>query len=184
QPGRSSRPPGARGGTSLGQQSSGLLSARFQIGQARLGVGQQPDRSLVCRNQLIQGRRPLRKLAHGGFELREKIVELPDLTQVAVAATRPRIPLTNLPESSPEKVLASSMDSLIAALVGTLRSMAISYTAIRRMMRSTFAIWSSFQCSDASLMIASSRSRLAITPSTSWRAKFVTSSPAPFSDAW
>src|SRR5229473_6574030 len=38
----------------------------------------------------------------------------------ASAAIRPRIPLTNLPESGPPKVLASSIDSLMAALSGTL----------------------------------------------------------------
>src|SRR6202521_3350678 len=61
------------------------------------------------------------------------------LVQDAVAATRPRMPLTKRPASSPENVLASSIDSLMAALVGTWRSIAISYTAMRRMIRSTFA---------------------------------------------
>src|SRR2546421_1750295 len=38
----------------------------------------------------------------------------------ASAAMRPRMPLTNLPESGPPKVFASSIDSLMAALSGTL----------------------------------------------------------------
>src|SRR2546421_11538222 len=35
-------------------------------------------------------------------------------------AIRPRMPFTNLPESGPPNVFASSIDSLIAALIGTL----------------------------------------------------------------
>src|SRR5579875_2010940 len=46
--------------------------------------------------------------------------------RVANSTTRPRTPFTNRPDSSPEKVLASSMDSLMAALTGTLRATVIS----------------------------------------------------------
>src|SRR5260221_12481227 len=44
----------------------------------------------------------------------------------SVAAIFPRTPLTKRPASSPEKVLASSIDSLIAALTGTSCAIAIS----------------------------------------------------------
>ena len=78
------------------------------------------------RDQVVEWGRPVRQLAHRRLEVGEKVVELARLTQIAVAATLPRMPLTKRPASSPEKVLASSIDSLIAALVGTLRSIAIS----------------------------------------------------------
>src|SRR6202165_759952 len=60
----------------------------------------------------------------------------------ASAAIRPRMPLTNLPESGPPKVLASSIDSLMAALSGTLGRNRISKLAMRSKVRSTLAIWS------------------------------------------
>src|ERR1700694_1204175 len=52
------------------------------------------------------------------------------------------------------------------------------------MMRSTLAIWPSFQWSDALLRIESSFSRLAITPWTSCRANVATSGVAAPSNAW
>src|SRR5690349_20718531 len=102
-------------------------------------------------DELVQRRRAVGQLRDGRLEVGEQVVENRGLTQVAVAATRPRIPFTKRLASSPENVFASSIDSLIASLVGTRRSIAISYTAMRRMMRSTFAICSSLQCSEVSL---------------------------------
>src|SRR5438045_870812 len=55
---------------------------------------------------------------------------------------------------------------------------------MRRMMRSTLAICSILQCSEASLRIASSLSWFSITPRTSCPANPATSSGAAFSAAW
>src|SRR5260370_39655248 len=55
---------------------------------------------------------------------------------------------------------------------------------MRRMIRSTLAIWPSCQWSDASLRIESSFSRLAITPWTSCKANAATSGVAAPSNAW
>ncbi len=94
--------------------------------ETRLRLGQQPDRPIVGRHELVQRRAAVRERADRGFQVGQNVVKLGRLHQVAVAATRPRMPLTKRPASSPEKVFASSIDSLIAALVGTLRSIAIS----------------------------------------------------------
>src|SRR6266849_5492676 len=155
----------------------GLGSQRVEPG---FGFDQQPCSALMGGHELIERGRPIGQPANRLLEARHQLLErrLGLGAQVTVAATRPRMPLTNRPASSPENVLASSIDSLIAALVGTLRSMVISYTAIRSTMRSTLAICSSFQLSEASLRIASSFSRLAMTPRTSWPAKAVTSGVA------
>src|SRR5216683_5624663 len=141
------------------------------------GVGQQPPGPFMRGNQLVEWGRAIGEPADRLLEARQQLFErgLGLRAQVTVAATRPRIPLTKRPASSPEKVLASSIDSLIAALVGTRRSIVISYTAIRSTILSTLAICSSFQLSDASLRMASSLSRLASTPRTSWPANAVTS---------
>src|SRR2546421_28223 len=82
--------------------------------------------AVVRRHELLQRRRPVSELPNRPLELRQQIVQTARFAQVAVAATRPRTPFTNRPASSPEKVFASSIDSLMAALVGTLRSTAIS----------------------------------------------------------
>src|SRR6267378_4490568 len=104
-------------------------------------------------DELVERGGTFRKPADRLLEAREQLLEglLRRSAQVTVAATRPRMPFTKRPASSPEKVFASSIDSLIAALVGTRRSMVISYTAIRSTMRSTLAICSIFQLSEASL---------------------------------
>src|SRR6266567_5255457 len=165
------------------EQFCRFVRSALQLRKASLRLGEQPRRPLMCLYEVVEGRRPLGQNGDRLLELGQDLVESA-LAQVAVAATRPRMPLTNRPASSPEKVLASSIDSLMAAFVGTFLSIAISYTAILRMTRSTFAICSSFQCSDASVRIASSSSRCAITPPTSWPAKLMISSLAPFSDPW
>src|SRR5260370_36697059 len=106
-------------------------------------LAEQAHRPLMSGDQIIQWCRAVGQLGDGRFEVGEQAVEDRRLTQVAVAATRPRMPFTKRPDSSPEKDLASSIDSLIAALGGAWRSIAIAYTAIGRQTRFTFACWSS-----------------------------------------
>src|SRR5207248_8802295 len=96
----------------------------------------------------------------------------------ASAAIRPRMPLTNLPESGPPKVLASSIDSLMAALSGTLGRKRISKVAMRSSVRSTLAIWSRPQFRDAWLSSVSISGRWSSTPWTRSRAKLATSPSA------
>ena len=121
-----------------------MIGASFQLVETRLGLAEDADSALVSRDQLLEGSRTTRQLGYGLLEGREQILEAcsvdwtsgTGLAQIAsgavsapvavVAATRPRMPFTKRPASSPENVLASSIDSLIAALVGTWRSMAIS----------------------------------------------------------
>src|SRR5438477_357769 len=141
-------------------------------------------RAPVRGDQLLERRRAVGEPADRLLEPVEHVQLQLALAHVAPAATLPRMPLTNRPASSPEKVLASSMDSLMAAFVGTCRSTVSSQTAIRRMTRSTFAICSSFQCSDASRRMVSSFSRLASTPRMSCPAKAAVSVDTPLSAAW
>src|ERR1700686_4301257 len=110
---------------SLGEQFCRFVRAGLQPGQARLGLGQQLERLLVGSHQLLQRSGSAGKPRHRPLEVGQELVET-TLAHVAVAATRPRMPLTKRPASSPENVLASAIDSLIAALVGTRRSIAIS----------------------------------------------------------
>src|SRR4029077_2949314 len=156
------------------------VGPRLQRLETCLGVGQKPPRTFMGSHQLVERGRAVGQAGDGFLQASQQLFEswLGLVAQVTVAATRPRMPLTNRPASSPENVLASSIDSLIAALVGTRRSIVISYTAIRSTIRSTLAICSSFQLSEASLRMASSLSRLASTPRTSWPAKAVTSAVA------
>src|SRR5260370_4081596 len=147
---------GIQAGLGLGQEPAGLFVGGDELVERSGAVGQPADSLLEAYQPLLERRLGLR-------------------APLPVAAARPRMPLTKRPASSPEKVLASSIDSLIAALVGTRRSIVISYTAIRSTILSTLAICSSFQLSDASLRMASSLSRLASTPRTSWPANAVTS---------
>src|SRR6266404_2880017 len=90
-----------------GPQSLQLLLRLFQ---QLLGADQLLERCVRVRKP---GDRPLQSVQNVGR-----------LGAHAVAAaTRPRMPFTNRPASSPEKVLASSIDSLIAAFGGTFLSM-------------------------------------------------------------
>src|SRR5258706_1105788 len=169
--------PGA--GRSRLERTTQLGRAVAQPAQLGLGLVEQLQRLGVRRHQVVQRRSAV------GKSLDHLLQPVHDVgwagAHDAAAATLPRMPLMNLPASSPEKVLASSMDSLMAALVGTCRSTVSSYTAMRRMMRSTFAICCSFQCSEASPITPSSFSWLASTPRTSSAAKSVTSAGAAFS---
>src|SRR5260370_35820341 len=120
------------------------MGAGLQLVEARLGFREDPDRALVGRyellewrgtarelcdrllegcKQLFEARRFDRRLCAGRAQFASGAVTAPG---AVVATTRPRIPFTNRPASSPEKALASSIDSLVAAFVGTCRSMAIS----------------------------------------------------------
>lgn len=116
----------------------------FQHVEARLSLREDPNRALVGRHELLERRGSARELSDGLLERGEQLLERrgfdeavwADLVQFAsgavtapgavVAATRPSMPFTKRPDSSPEKVLASSIDSLMAAFVGTWRSIAIS----------------------------------------------------------
>ena len=106
------------------------FGARFEGIEAPFGFGQQAGSTLMCSDELVQRRRAVCQLGNRAFELGKDLLEGCvrgfGRAQVTLAAMRPRMPLTNLPASSPEKVLASSIDSLIAALVGTCLSMVIS----------------------------------------------------------
>ncbi len=98
---------GLEAGLRLRQQAGGTLVRGDQLVERSRAVGEPPDRVLEARQQLLEG----------GLGLG---VQLTD------AATRPRMPFTKRPASSPENVFASSIDSLIAALVGTRLSIVIS----------------------------------------------------------
>lgn len=115
-------------GTSTPQLCGQGFGPRLQRFEARIGVGQKLRRSLVGGHQLFERRRAIREPLDSLFEARQDLVKgrLRIRAQVTVAATRPRMPFTNRPASSPEKVFASSIDSLIAAFVGTRRSIVIS----------------------------------------------------------
>src|SRR2546429_269864 len=96
------------------------------------GLDQAPRR-------LVVGDPPLERGGRGGQPGRPPLQPLQQLVQpwrrtllqaayprAAVSATLPRMPLTNRPDSSPAKVLASSIDSLMAARTGVSRANAIS----------------------------------------------------------
>src|SRR5712692_3071911 len=118
-------PPAGREETSLRQQFCRGVGASFQLSQAGLRLGQKLDPNPVRGDEILQRRGAVGELRDRLLEVGDQLVQSA-LAQVAVAATRPRMPLTKRPASSPEKVFASSIDSLIAALVGTRRSIAIS----------------------------------------------------------
>src|SRR5919109_4001666 len=94
------------------------------------------------------------------------------------------MPLTNLPESGPPKVFASSIDSLMAAFNGTLGKYESSNVAIRRRVRSTLAIWSRSQLLEASASRASISCWCSCTPWIKVRAKSTVSGSAFDSAAW
>ena len=103
----------------------------FELLEIRLGFGEKAQRALVSGDQLVERCGASGELANRLLEAGKQLLEPHGrdrrvLAQIVVAATLPRMPLTKRPASSPENVLASSMDSLIAALVGTWRSIAIS----------------------------------------------------------
>ena len=102
-----------------------MVRALLQFSESGLDLREQPQRPLVGGDELFERGGTVGQLADRALELAEQGIEV-GRGHVAVAATRPRIPLTKRPASSPENVLARSMDSLMAAFVGTLRSMAIS----------------------------------------------------------
>ena len=122
------------------QSDDQLVGARFQHLQPPFGFAKQARRTLMGGNQLVEGRRALGEQRDGALEAGKQRLKAECLGALALArklqlfgrfhvtlaATLPRMPFTNLPASSPEKVLASSIDSLMAALVGTCRSMVIS----------------------------------------------------------
>jgi len=103
----------------------GLGSQGFQ---PLLGLGQQPGPALMGGDELVERSRAIRQPADRLLQARQQLLEswLGLSAQVTVAAIRPRMPFTKRPASSPENVFASSIDSLIAAFVGTRRSMVIS----------------------------------------------------------
>ena len=121
-----------------------LVGSGFQLVEAQLGFREEAHRSLVSRHKLLERRGAARELCDRLLERGEQILETRGLERTLssgavqfasgavttpgalMAATRPRMPFTKRPDSSPENVLASSMDSLMAALVGTWRSIAIS----------------------------------------------------------
>ena len=125
-------------------RAGNLVGATFQLVETGLRLGEDPDRPLMGCNQLLERRCAARELGDGLLETCEELLEpngldgtgAAGLVQFAsgavtapgavVATTRPRMPFTKRPDSSPEKVLASSIDSLMAAFVGTWRSIAIS----------------------------------------------------------
>src|SRR4029077_16099596 len=116
----------------------------LQLIETRLCLGQDADGSLVGGHELLERRGACRELRDGLLERREQVLERSGFdgtlgsgpVQFAsgaatapgalIMATRPRMPFTKRPASSPEKVLASSIDSFMAAFVGTWRSIAIS----------------------------------------------------------
>src|SRR5215472_11193417 len=132
-------------------EPAGIFEVRDEAVEWGVGIGEPADQHLQPVQDGVQARwlRALR------------------LHVATVSATLPRMPFTNRLDSSPPKVLASPMDSLIAARIGILRATAISYTAIRRMIRSTRPIWSTFQLVEAAWMAPSSCTRFSVTPRTS-----------------
>src|SRR5207248_10495282 len=57
------------------QQFSRLVRARLQVGETRLCIGEQPQRALVSRHELLQWRGTVRELADRPLELREQTVQ-------------------------------------------------------------------------------------------------------------
>src|SRR5205823_3501227 len=99
------------------QLSAEVLDPSPQSLQLLLRLAQQLERQLVGADQLLQRRVRFRK---AGDRPLQAVQDVGRLRAHAMAeATRPRMPFTNRPASSPEKVLASSIDSLIAAFGGT-----------------------------------------------------------------
>src|SRR2546425_12628195 len=133
-------------GSEAGSRAGRALACRSQLIEPALGLVKESGASSSQRQSPLEGtdrfgeillafpqqlNRPL-QLGSGGFIIhpRHSLVDRHEAPWVAAssgcrrrassAAIRPRMPLTNLPESGPPNVLASSMDSLIAALSGTL----------------------------------------------------------------
>ena len=108
-----------------------LVGPALEPVEIRLGRSEKAQRALVRGDQLFERCGASCELVDRLLEAGKQLLEPHGrdrrvLAQIVVAATLPRMPLTKRPASSPENVLASSMDSLIAALVGTWRSIAIS----------------------------------------------------------
>src|SRR4029077_7647855 len=127
-PGISSTPRSGLVGTSTPQLCGERIRPGFQRLQASFRLRQEPGGAFVRGDELVERGRAFGEPADGLLEARQQLVEagLRLRAQLTVAATRPRMPLTKRPASSPEKVLASSIDSLMAALGGTRRSIVIS----------------------------------------------------------
>src|SRR2546421_2921358 len=99
-------PRAGRGERSLRQQFCRGVGASLELDQPRLRLGQQSDRDLMRRHEIVERSRAVGELPYRLLQVGEQVVESA-LAQVAVAATRPRMPLTKRPASSPENVLAS-----------------------------------------------------------------------------
>jgi len=129
----------------IGFDVYGTLVDPLGIGdELRKFVGEDAERALVGGHELVKRGGTARELGDGLLEGSQQVLEPGSLDRVlnagqvqfasgavtapgaVVATTRPRMPFTKRPASSPEKVLASSIDSLMAAFVGTWRSIAIS----------------------------------------------------------
>src|SRR5439155_4958304 len=120
-PGRSPRPRPAAIEMSRLQLSAEVLDPGPQILQLLLRLVQQLERQPVGADQLLQRRIRVRKAGDRPLQAVQNVGRL--RAHAMAEATRPRMPFTNLPASSPAKVLASSIDSLIAAFGGTCLSM-------------------------------------------------------------
>src|SRR6266568_3382916 len=101
-PARWPRPPAEREEISLREQLCRSVGAGFELRQSRLGFGEQPDGDLVRPHQIFQRRGAVGELCYRLLEVGEQVVES-TLAQVAVAATRPRMPLTNRPACHPRR---------------------------------------------------------------------------------
>jgi hypothetical protein len=120
-----------RGGCSEGDQGDPAPGCL----QAHLGRRQQPPGLLVVGDRLIERCRRIGEALEGGLQAVQELIQgwAPVVPRgnlgsphATISATFPSTPFTKRPDSSPENVLASSMDSLIAAFTGTLRAIVIS----------------------------------------------------------
>src|SRR5438270_7463570 len=97
------------------QRLGDLRRALAQAREVRVGLVQQLQGLLVRRNERLQRCRGVGQPLDRLLEAFDRVSR--PYRHDAAAATRPSTPLTNRPASSPENVLASSIDSLMAALV-------------------------------------------------------------------
>src|SRR6266581_708145 len=104
-------------GTPSRQLSAEVLDSGPQSLQLLLRLVQQLQRKRVGADELFQRRVRVRKAGDRPLQAVQNVGRLG--AHAMAEATRPRMPFTNRPASSPEKVLASSIDSLIAAFGGT-----------------------------------------------------------------
>lgn len=106
-----------------GTQALRALGKRVQT---CLGLADQPHRLTVAGDQLLERRPAVGEPRDGSLESIEELIQ-GDLGPAQTDSTiLPSTPFTKRPDSSPENVLASSMDSLMAARTGTSRAITIS----------------------------------------------------------